>query len=919
MSKYKLGDYTVNNWNDWDRVPRDPVTVGGYILSAVAPTFVAGLSGAAALGLAYVTGFVAITAVTSWALNALMPKPPVPSYSQQVNIKEAAAPQDFVYGEIRKGGVITFYETSGNAGFPQLYLHQIIVLAGHEVNSIGDIYINDKVATFSGNFVTTATDGTETVDYKSKIRIKKYDGSQTTADSDLVSETSVDSTFKGLGIAYLYVRYEFDQDVFSSGLPLITAKIQGKKVYDPRTTTTAYSNNAALCIRDFITSSYGLDDSAIDETSFTAAANECDENVTLDAGGTEKRYTLNGTVSAASPIGNVLGEMVTACAGTLFWGSGYWRLKAGAYTSPVKTLTLDDLRGPINLETRTNMRDNFNTVRGTFTDAEQDYIAADYPEVTSSTFKTQDNGEEALLDLNLPFTTSSATAQRLAKLTLYRGREQMTLSADFGLNAFNIEVGDIISFTNARYGFSAKEFEVIGWSFSSNQEAGDLRVRLTLQETSQAAFDWNAEETAITSNDSTLPTAFDVQTPTLDTPTTSAILNADGTAVPTIVFTWSVTTDALVDQYEFQWKKSTDTEYNSSILTGKEFTLFPAISGVTYNYRVRAFSFLGVRSAFASGSIAAPQDTTAPSDPTSFTATGGFQSIRLDWTNPTDSDLRFIRIWVTDTNVAPNYGSVTPDFTSLTDDFTHSKLGNAVTKYYWIKAEDYSGNQSGAVGSASATTLRAATDDIDTSAVTTPKIAAGAVSFKTRSTDGTAYSSGFSGSSPAPDTTYQTARDAIDNGTYPTGAGWKQLGSESYTVSATDVPESLVFTTRYIAAFTSFIADTGASGYNASVAQLARSSYSLRLTRTRSATTTELQNVGHDIGFMFFGGGFPFSSGQGMGPTSRQFFVTDVQASDVFTIEAYLHWYSGGDSNQAAHQMQHGFRYFELTTEGYYR
>ena len=67
MSKYKLGDYTVNNWNDWDRVPRDPVTVGGYILSAVAPTFVAGLSGAAALGLAYVTGFVAVTAVTSWA------------------------------------------------------------------------------------------------------------------------------------------------------------------------------------------------------------------------------------------------------------------------------------------------------------------------------------------------------------------------------------------------------------------------------------------------------------------------------------------------------------------------------------------------------------------------------------------------------------------------------------------------------------------------------------------------------------------------------------------------------------------------------------------------------------------------------------------------------------------------------------
>jgi len=67
MSKYKLGDYTVQNWNDWDRVPRDPVTVGAAILQAVAPAFVAGLSGAAAIGLAYAVGYLAITAVTSWA------------------------------------------------------------------------------------------------------------------------------------------------------------------------------------------------------------------------------------------------------------------------------------------------------------------------------------------------------------------------------------------------------------------------------------------------------------------------------------------------------------------------------------------------------------------------------------------------------------------------------------------------------------------------------------------------------------------------------------------------------------------------------------------------------------------------------------------------------------------------------------
>ncbi len=542
MSRYRLGDYTIKNWNSWDRVPRMPDAIAAYIISATGAT---GLTAAAIT----VGTYIAVSAVTSWAYMSLMPKPDLgqgSSGSILVNSREAAAPQDFVYGKVRKGGVVTFYEATGT---DNTYLHQVIVLAGHEVNSIGDIYINDEVVSIDGNNLVTGDT------WQNKIRIKKHDGSQTTADSDLVSETSVDSNFKGLGIAYLYVRYEYDQDVFANGVPLITAVVEGKKVYDPRTATTSYSNNAALCIRDFLTSSYGLSDSAIDDISFAYAANECDENVTLAGSGTEKRYTLNGIVKADRSLGDVLGDMVTACAGTLFWGSGYWKLKAGAYSSPVKTLTLDDLRGPINLQTRISMQDNFNTVRGTFNDADQDWITADYPEITSATFKTEDNGEEALLDLQLPFTTSSATAQRLAKLTLYRGREQMTLSADFGLEAFQIEVGDIIAFTNSRYGFSAKEFEVIGWRFASDQDAGDLRVNLTLRETSQAAFDWSAEETAIISNNSTLPAFTSVAAPTNLALSATAVINDDGITIPAIKASWDISPNAFVQYYEIQYKR----------------------------------------------------------------------------------------------------------------------------------------------------------------------------------------------------------------------------------------------------------------------------------------------------------------------------------------------------------------------------
>lgn len=743
--KYRLGDLTVKHWNSWDHVPR-ATAVGAAIYSALgisggttALFGIAGLTGQA------IVGYLVTTAITSWAMAALAPKPDfgaAQSAGILVNSRDAAAPHDFVYGEIRKGGTVTFYESTGDSN---RYLHQVIVLAGHELNSIGDIYINDQVASIDGNgFVTSAGSGDDQVDYNSKIRIKKHRGNQTTADSDLVSETSVDSNFVGNGIAYLYVRYEYDQDIFPNGVPLITAKVQGKKVFDPRTSTTAYSNNAALCIRDFITSSYGLNDSTIDDTSFQAAANECDETVTLSGSGTEKRYTINGVIRADRSIGDVLQDLTTACAGTLFWGAGSWKLKAGAYSSPVKTLTLDDLRGPIALDTRITMRDNFNTVSGTFIDAEQDYITADYPQLTSATFKAEDGGEEVNLDLPLPYTTSAATAQRLAKLTLFRGREQMTLSADFGLEAFEVEVGDIIAFTNDRYGFSAKEFEVVGWRLAANQDAGDLRINLTLRETSAAAFDWNAEETAIISNNTTLPNFRTVAAPSNLTLTATAVINDDGITIPAIRADWSATDDRFVHHYEVQFKRlggsedyglvntaydeqenwgsiasatdeddedygltneavlDADAEFVSAFTTTTSFLIQPVLNGYDYQVKVRAVSALDVRSTFVTATLASQGDTDPPNEPLNLTATAGSKYIELSWINPADQDLSHIEIWENDSD---NLGTATLIGSSGSSNFFRGNLSNNITRYYWVRAVDLSLNKSDFTSSVNATTL----------------------------------------------------------------------------------------------------------------------------------------------------------------------------------------------------------------------
>lgn len=624
--------YNVMRHREWDRAPRDPISIGSAIAGYFGVTSTLGTL--AITGLAYV----GVSLITSWAMSALAPKPDVSDTSSRgllINAKDAVAPHDFVYGQVRKGGTVTYYETTGEAN---RYLHQIVVLAGHEVEEIGDIYINDEVVTLDGDGLVTSSP------WNSKIRVKKHLGTSTqAADADLLAESEqISAEFQGKGIAYLYVRYEYDQEVFANGLPLITAVVKGRKVYDPRTSSTAYSNNAALCVRDYLTASYGLSDSQIDDTVFSAAANICDESVTLAEGGTEARYTVNGVVKADQNHGDVLQNMMTACAGSLFWGAGAWKLVVADYVAPVKTLGLDDLRGPISLSTRVNLRDQFNGVQGTFNNSDDRWIVSDYPPITSATFQAEDGGEETLLDFPLTMTTSSATAQRLAKLTLYRGREQMTLTADFGLNAFDVEVGEIIALTNDRYGWTEKEFEVVGWSFGAS-EAGDLRVTLTLRETSEAAFDWDAEETAIIANNSTLLQYYEV--PALGLSASDELAVYFEKLSNKVTLQTSSSQSALIDYIQLEYKSSSESAWTE--LGNAQLGTF-AINDLqdgTYDFRARAVNAFGVKGAYKTRSNYVVDGLSQPpQDVTGLTAEVNGDTINLSWDAVPDLDLSYYAV-----------------------------------------------------------------------------------------------------------------------------------------------------------------------------------------------------------------------------------------------------------------------------------
>jgi hypothetical protein len=635
--------YNVMRYRSWEVAPRDPVTIGAAILG---PTLTAATTvGSFALGAA-VVGYVATTAVTSIALRALAPTPELPSFSGApsasptqanrgtiVNTREAVANQEYVYGQVRKGGNIIFMESTGT---DNKYLHVVIALAGHEVEEIGDIYVNDEIATVIGDNIYGRWGG--------MIRIKKHTGSQTEADSDLLSETSVTSEFIGNGIAYIYVRLTYDQSVFAGGIPTFTAVIKGKQVEDTSGTPQTYpaSANAALVIRDYIKSSYGLADNNVDDTYFAAAASDCNDDIALSGGGTEKRYQINGVINASTTTGQALQDMVRSCNGTIYLSGGQWRLKVGVYDASVKSFTLDDLRSEISLQTRHSRRDNFNSVVGKFMNADDDWIEADYPPITSLTFLAEDGGIENQIDIPLYMVTSPAQAQRVAKQILFRSREQMTLVADFGLRAIDLEVGDIIDLTVEDYGWDQKEFEVVSWKLFI-ADTGGIRVNMVLRETSEAAFDWNAEESEIISNNSNLLPFDEAPSVGLSAVATTRILNEKVTNFITVTVTSSLA--AQVDYVEVEYKRSVDSNYKS-LGTG-QLGAFEAVDleNGTYDFRARSINALGYYGEWSAiTGVEALGDITPPDDVSVIFGEINGQALTLDWEPVSNADLSYYRI-----------------------------------------------------------------------------------------------------------------------------------------------------------------------------------------------------------------------------------------------------------------------------------
>jgi len=419
--------------------------------------------------------------------------------------------------------------------------------------------------------------------------------------------------------------------------------------------------------------------------------------------------------------------------GLIAYSGGKIVLYAAGYRIPTVTLSEKHFAGGMSVQTRTSARDRVNAVKGVYVSEANQWQVSDFPSIAPSAYYTADNSVRYWRDVVLPFTTSSSCAQRLAVIELRRAREEITFTARFRLEAMQVRAGDTVMITNAKLGWSAKVFEVMEWHFTTEGNPPNIGVEMTMRETDSTVYDWTvADEVAVPdSPNTTLPNPYDLSAPTNLTLTangTTQLIQADGTAMPRILVSWSAPAETFIQSggiVGIEYKQSTSTTYLTwSRVSGdqtQDYISSDVKIGLTYDVRIFGESYFNVSTSYLTAQTGVAKDTTAPSIPTGLTAVVGTgRAVSLDWNDNTEPDFSEYGIYRNTTAVTPANANTNKIAEVRASRFVDTEVTIGTTYYYWLNAYDTVENVSGFTNYVQATPSVITAGPIDPTAPSTP-------------------------------------------------------------------------------------------------------------------------------------------------------------------------------------------------------
>lgn len=352
----------------------------------------------------------------------------------------------WVFGETPSGLDIVHQETIGDDR-----VFMVVAAAAHEIDSFGDLYIDDELITFSG---TGFTGLTATGSWAGALTKVERLGRTTDAAISAPGQWNANAT--GKGIAHFSLDFDFssENENLENGIPQKMVQIvKGSKVYDPRLDSTKggsgahrvddqstweWSDNWALIVAHYLVGyrqagqlvyGVGVNPDDIDWPQVIAMANVCDE--TVDG---IPRYRVGGLFATTQDHEQIIGQLEAAVGGKVAKvGGKYYIWCPHNDLIPINTLTEDDIirDAGINFSPSGPLRDLFNTARGRFVDPSLLWQPGPYPTITEPDAVTED-GRERLMDRDFSIIQDRSIAERVAREMVRRTRFSATWTLAVG-------------------------------------------------------------------------------------------------------------------------------------------------------------------------------------------------------------------------------------------------------------------------------------------------------------------------------------------------------------------------------------------------------------------------------------------------------------------------------------------------------
>lgn len=414
-----------------------------------------------------------------------------------------------VYGRQKVGGIIVHkYVTDRQGGAKNDTLNLIVAFSEGFIEEIEELFFDD-VSENDPKYL-------DHDDNRQWLNIHRYNGGQIAADPQAV-ETIPNWTeahdMKGLAYCFIQLTVDPSHEVWR-GEPQITAIIKGNKVYDPRTNSTEFSSNPALCLRDYLTNQTygkGIPASRIDDSAFVVAANFCDELVevteTLSASyydETTNEYVNETPTTTSKQIKRFTTNTILDTGDTVIDNvkalmSSFRCILPPEYIfSPIiekeeniaDTITEDDIISDIDYSSG-SISDRYNRVVVKYNAAlsnyetEEAYYPSDGDPVYNAWLEEDGNRE-----LEKTFTFNSidnkAEALQMAEIIAKRSRFSASVSLSMQARGIQYTVGDVVGVNSNTMGWDAKPFRIRDKVLSPE---GDVSLSLTEHENS--VYPWS--------------------------------------------------------------------------------------------------------------------------------------------------------------------------------------------------------------------------------------------------------------------------------------------------------------------------------------------------------------------------------------------------------------------------------------------